>query len=164
MSKRTVHHTLKCILLCFSLFMGTHSVSAQDSIQWMTFDQLDDSLKVYPKKVFVYFYADWCTYCHKMDRVAFQDQKVATIMNADYYAVKMNIETSDTIHFGNQVFVNERLRKPNPVHQIPLLMASRKGQPFSLPAMVLLDEKFEAVARYFQYLSADQMARILERK
>ena len=153
------------MLLWLPLLMGGHCAVAQDAdqISWLTFEQLDDSLQVHPKKVFIDFYADWCTPCLKMDRVAFQDKQVVAILNTEYYAVKMNVETEDTIVFNDQVFVNENLNKPNPVHQIPALMARRKGKPFSLPAMVILNEKFEATARYFQYLNARQMIRVLKR-
>ncbi|MGB3850387.1 MAG: thioredoxin family protein [Tunicatimonas sp.] len=152
------------MLLWFALMMGGHRAFSQQtgSVRWLSFAQLDDSLKVHPKKVFVDFTADWCAYCRKMDKVAFRDQRVAALLNTDYYAVRMNVETPDTITFGNQVFVNERINKPNPVHQIALLMARRKGKPFSLPAMVVLNEKFEATARYFQYLNAEQMREVLE--
>lgn len=145
------------------LITGFHGSSAQESssIQWLTFEQLDDSLKVNPKKVFIDFYADWCTNCRKMDRETFQNLEVASILNNDFYAVRMNIESPDTVFFGKQVFVNERIKKPNPVHQIALLMASQKGKPFSLPAMVMLNANFEATARYFQYLNAAQMMGIL---
>jgi thioredoxin-related protein len=128
----------------------------------MTFEQLDDSLQMHPKKIFINFYADWCVYCHQMDKIAFQNPDVAAILNNNYYAVRMNVETADTVFFGNQVFINERINKRNPVHQIALLMASRKGKPFSLPAMVFLNENFEATARYFQYLNTEQMIEILK--
>lgn len=156
-----VIHTLMPLLL--TLMVGGRALSQQsEPVHWLTFEQLDDSLQAQPKKVFVAFYADWCAYCRKMDKVAFRDERVVALLNTDYYAVRMNIETVDTITFGNQVFVNERINKPNPVHQIPWLMASRKGKPFSLPAMVMLDEKFQATARYFQYLNAEQMREVLD--
>ena len=152
------------LLLWLTLITGGHCAFSQqpEPVQWLTFAQLDDSLKVHPKKVFVDFYADWCAYCRKMDRVAFQDKQVAAILNTDYYAVRMDIETPGKVTFGNQVYVNERVHKPNPVHQIALLMASRKGKPFSLPAMVVLNENFEATARYFQYLDTPQMIEVLK--
>ncbi len=99
----------------------------------------------------------------KWIKIPLQMLKVAVLLNNNYYAIKMNIESPDTVVFGNQIFVNERMNKRNPVHQIARLMAGREGKPFSLPAMVLLDEYFEATARYFQYLNAEQMVEILER-
>lgn len=147
------------------LFTNT-LVFAQSSkeINWISFSQLDDSLKVNPKKVFVDFYADWCSYCKEMERTTFEDTKVIDLLNQEYYAVKMNIESRDTIVFGSQTFVNKKYNKMNPVHQIALLMASRKDKPFSLPAFVVLDDNFSATARYFQFLDASSMVNILIKK
>ena len=49
---------------------------ANTEVQWISFEQLHDSLKVHPKKVFIDFYAAWCSPCLKMDEVAFKDPKV----------------------------------------------------------------------------------------
>lgn len=155
-------HTFGRLVLVLLLLVSQKAYSQQPvAVQWLTFEQLNDSLAVRPKKVFIDFYADWCTYCRKIDQVALQDPQVVQVLNETYYAVKMNVESKDTITFGNQVFVNKRLKKSNPVHEIALLMASRKGKAFSLPAMVVLNEKFEATARYFQYLDAAQLLQIL---
>lgn len=157
--------TLRTSLIFVLLNTAALPASAQDAgpVNWLTFEQLADSLLVKPRPVFVEFYADWCTNCIKMDKVAFQDPAVASLLNEAYYAVRMDVESQDTIYFGKQIFVNERIRKRNPVHQIALLMASRDDQQFSLPAMVVLDENFVATARYFQYLSIEQILEILQR-
>jgi len=76
----------------------------------------------------------------------------------------MNVESIDTIYFGNQKFVNERANRRNPVHQIPLLMGNQKNKPFSLPALVFMDQTFKATARYFQYLNKEQLMKILKNK
>ena len=161
----TRRSTLRVVFLTLLAWAAGENLYAQETtrVQWLTFEQLEDSLRANPRKVFVDFYADWCTYCRKMDRVAFKDKAVVELLNKEYYAVKMNIESRDTIDFGGTRFVNQNAKKVNPVHQIPLLMASREGKPFSLPAMVILDEKFRAKARYFQYLDARQMEEALRR-
>lgn len=132
-------------------------------INWISFTQLNDSLQVKPKKVFINFYADWCTYCKEMDRTTFTDIKVINLLNNEYYAVKMNIESKDSIVFGGQTFVNKRRKKLNPIHEIALLMAGRKDKAFSLPAFVLLNEHFSATARYFQFLDTASMVDILSK-
>lgn len=143
------------------LFPLSSLAQESKSVPWLTFEQLEDSLKSNPKPVFIEFYADWCTACKRMERDAFRNVSITVALSNDYYAVRMNVETTDSITCGGQVFVNENSHKINAVHQIPLLMASRKDAPFSLPAMVILDEHFEAKARYFQYLSAGQLEKIL---
>ncbi len=132
-----------------------------EKINWISFNQLNDSLQVNPKKVFVGFYADWCVYCKEMDRTTFQNEKVIKQLNENYYAVKMNIESDEKITFGNQTFINKKAKKINPVHEIALLLASRKNKPFSLPAYLVFNEKFEAQARYFQYLDPIALLKII---
>ena len=138
-------------------------LSAQkDEIHWISFEQLEDSLNVKPKKVLISFYADWCSYCKKMDKVANQDRLVISTLNKDYYAVKMHAESKDTIVFEGKEFFNGQLGKQrNPIHQIPLLFTSSKGYPFSLPATIILDKEFRVVRREFQYITTKKMQRIL---
>ena len=144
--------------------LSAQGVSAQNqAINWLDFEQLEDSLAVKPRPVFISFYADWCAYCKKMDRVAFRDPGVVSRLNSDYLAVRMNAETRDTIVFGGQTYVNRDFgRKRNPTHDIPLLLATRENYPFSLPAMILLNDTFEITGRYFEYLTPRELIEILE--
>jgi len=159
----TTWNSKTVVLIGLSLLLA-QSLSAQDdrSIQWLNFEQLEDSLVKQPKKVFIDFYADWCVYCKKMDQAAFRDAEVISKLNQSYYAVKMNVESSDTIYFGGEVLMNQQLEtKRSPVHDIALRLASRKGRSFSLPAIVILNKNFEVEARYFKYLSPADLLKIL---
>ena len=153
----------KWLFFLWLLMIPVEFLSAQkDEIHWISFEQLEDSLNVKPKKVLISFYADWCSYCKKMDKVAYQDRLVISTLNKDYYAVKMHAESKDTIVFEGKEFFNGQLGKQrNPIHQIPLLFASRKGYPFSLPATIILDKEFRVVRREFQYITTKKMRRIL---
>lgn len=147
-----------------SLFLSNY-LSAQQvkSIKWITFEQLEDSLKVTPKKVFISFYADWCVYCEKMKKTAFRDKAVVSILNQKYYAVKMNAESRDSITFGGVTYTNQNIGKSRrPTHQISLLLASRKNKPFSLPVNLILDKTFKVTHRYFNYLSPKKLVAVLD--
>lgn len=134
-----------CLFIGVILFSGTFARAQNaEKIHWINFNQLNDSLKVNPKKVFVTFFADWCSFCKQMDRETFTDKNVIEVLNKDYYAVKMNIESTETIYFGEQVFTNQRSKKINPIHEIALALVSRKNHVFSLPAMIFFDKQFVA--------------------
>lgn len=147
-------------------FLASISLQAQNkAINWLSFEQLEDSLVVKPKKVFIDFYADWCAYCKKMDEAAYKDPRVISILNTDYYAVKMNAEAANDISFDGHLFSNKEFgKKRNPVHEIALLLAAREGIPFSLPAIVILDDSFTVTKRYFEYLSPKKMQIVLDVK
>lgn len=149
--------------LTLSLFTcGSLSAQQLKSVNWITFEQLEDSLQVKPKKVFISFHADWCVYCKKMEKTTFKNKTVISILNKKYYAVKMNAESKDTIVFEGISYVNKNFgKKRRPTHQIPLLLASRKSRPFSLPVNLILDKKFKIRERYFEYLSSKKMIEIL---
>lgn len=149
------------VLLCFFLpVVGVQSQAPR--IQWLSFEQLEAALAAEPREVLVDFYADWCAYCKKMDEAAFRDPEVIEVLNSRYYAVRMNAESIDTIRFEGIQYVNREYgKKRNPVHEIPKLLASREGVPFTLPAVVLLDKSFLIRNRYFEYLSPERMRTIL---
>ncbi|MGB5818702.1 MAG: thioredoxin fold domain-containing protein [Saonia sp.] len=152
-------------LLVITVLTVSSKLSAQDAaINWLNFEQLEDSLSVKPKKVFIDFYAEWCTYCKKMDKAAFKVPEIVSKLNSEYYAVKMNVETSDTIIFEGQKYLNKDFgKKRNAIHEIPLLLASREGIPFSLPAIIMFDESFTVTHRYFEYLAPKRMLEILKK-
>lgn len=154
----------KVTYLILYLLLSQNLGAQQDAkVHWLTFEQLEDSLAIKPKKVFIDFYADWCVYCKKMDKVAFKNATVISKLNKEYYAVKMNAESTDTIVFGGEIFVNKQVgKKRNPTHEIPLLLASRKNYPFSLPVMVILNKKFEVTNRYFEYLDSKRLLEALK--
>ncbi|WP_299523588.1 thioredoxin fold domain-containing protein [Winogradskyella sp.] len=150
-------------LLTILLSLST-SVDAQEteSVNWISFEQLEDSLALKPKKVFIDFYTDWCTYCRKMDKVVFTKSEVINLLNTDYYAVRFDAETHTDISFGGKTLVNDQVKKSrNPIHQIAQLLATREGQ-FVAPTLVVLDKDFKVTARYFEYMDSKELVDVLE--
>lgn len=148
------------VLTFLLMIIMNYETVAQEkqTINWITFEQLDDSLSTKPKKVLINFYADWCSYCKKMDRVSFTKPEIIQKINEEYYAVKMNAESTDTIAFDGATFTNKNsLTERNAIHEIPTLLASRKNTSFSLPAIIFLDEKFKVRKRYFEYMSPKKL-------
>jgi thioredoxin-related protein len=150
-------------LIAISLFLCA-PLSAQEgeSVRWLSFEQLEDSLAVQPKKVFIDFYTDWCVYCRKMDKVVFTKSEVIELLNEEYYALRFDAETDIVVSFGGRQFINDQVgQSRNPLHQIAQLLALREGR-FVAPTMVLLDEEFKVTARYFEYMDSKQLLKTLK--
>jgi len=147
------------ILTLWGLQVGAQSTS---KVNWITFEELADSLRAKPKKVFIDFYTDWCAYCRKMDKQVFTNPKIAQKLNTDYYAVRMDAETRDTIHFDGQAYVNQQAQtQRRGFHELALLLGQRSGE-FVLPTLLVLNEQFQLEHRRFQYLHSKQLLKLLE--
>ena len=127
------------------------SYSQSSTINWMTWSEMvalrkTDSIK---KKVFIDLYTGWCGWCKKMDKSTFLDPAIVQYMNANYYAVKFDAETRDTVIFNNMTFLNS---DPTFVKKSPYSRGrthwfahSLLDGKLSYPSYVILDEKFVRV-------------------
>ena len=158
-----IHRLKHCLaLLLVALCLQSADAQRKSQVQWISFEQLEDSLSKKPKKVFIDFYTGWCTYCRKMDKEVFTKPAVAEILNNQYYAVKMDAETTDTIRFDGQFFVNKSTAKRRRgIHELAFLLGQRDGQ-FAPPTMLVLDSEFTVKRRYFEYMHSKQLLEALE--
>ena len=148
----------------FIFLAGVLSLEAQDDaeINWKTWPELEQAIKEEPKPIFIFFHAKWCAYCKKIERKIFKRPEVIAKLNSKYYAVEMDVKLTDTITFDGVKFINKQtLTKRNGIHEIPLLLASREGIPFSLPATIILNKDFTFKERFFEYYTSKQLLKFL---
>lgn len=147
------------------MILSTETNAQKSNINWITFEQLEDSLKIKPKKIFISFYTNWCVYCKKMDNAAFKNNDIIKMLNTKYYAIQLNAETTDTLTFKKRSYINREFGKTRkPTHDIALLLGSRKNKPFTLPVLLILNQKLKIEERLFEYLSPQQLLSVLETK
>lgn len=139
-------------ILFFAAAISNSFAQQKDSINWISFEQLSDSLTVNPKKVLLFFHTDWCAYCRKMQSATLSDPEVVHELNANYYAVSFDAEQVDTVHFDGRAFANEVSKKrTGSYHALTKLLAPR-GDKFVFPTTIILDKDFAVEQRYFNYL------------
>jgi thioredoxin-related protein len=85
-----------------------NTVAQQEPVKWYTIQEALILNKNQPKKFMIDVYTDWCGWCKKMDRETFTNPVIAKYLNENYYPVKFNAETFDTIVFQDKTFVNDR--------------------------------------------------------
>lgn len=156
-----IHMTRYIGILFFLLFAMPSSAQQRDTVHWLSFEQLSDSLAVKPQKVLLFFHTDWCTYCRKMERDIFTRPEVVRVLNDSYYAVHFDAESVDTVYFDGQSITNESTRKRRgQYHDMAKLLAARDGQ-FVFPTILILNPDFTVQQRFFQYLDKKKLLDIL---
>jgi len=151
------------LLLLFLFPVINMNSQEKETIQWKTWEQLEVALNKDPKPVFLFFQAEWCAYCKKIKRNALQDPAIVKKLNNDYYALQMDVESTDRIFFDQQWFENKQAETmQNGVHELPLLLASRKDHPFSLPVTLVLNADFTVRNRVFEYYTTKDLLEILK--
>lgn len=73
-------------------------------INWKTIDEVEQLMKTKPKKVLVDAYTSWCGWCKRMDKNTFQHPEIAKFVNNNFYAIKFDAETKETINFKGKDF------------------------------------------------------------
>ena len=89
------------------------------------------------KLFFVEFYADWCTPCKWMDKTTFRDKDVVEMMNDNYVALKLDIETTEGSGLKSEYSVR------------------------MLPTIIIFNSKGEMIERVEKTLSPESMKSLL---
>ncbi|MBU2926888.1 thioredoxin family protein [Winogradskyella psychrotolerans] len=155
---------MKYVLSVLFILLISQTVLSQhdDTIQWKTWTALEKAIAQEPKPVFIYFNAEWCVYCKKLERDVFTKKEVIKTLNKNYYAVEMNVESLDTIVFDGVTFINKQAEtKRNGIHELPLLLASQENEPFTLPATLILNRNFAIEQKIYNYYTSKQLLEML---
>lgn len=130
--------------------------SDPDGIQWVSFEEAVKLSEKNPKKIFIDVYTHWCGWCKKMDASTFKEPEVVSFINANFYPVKLNAETKDTIRFRDKEF------KFVPEYKANELAVSLLNGKMGYPSYVLLDETFGLMSPAIQsYLTKEDLMPIL---
>jgi thioredoxin-related protein len=127
-----------------------------EGIHWITsIDELQAKMKEHPKKVYMDVYTGWCGWCKKMDASTFTNPSVIKYMNANFYAVKLDAERQDVIHFLGKDYKYEPQYKAN-TFAVEMLKGS-----MSYPTTVIMMENFQNPQPIAGYLTVPQLETVL---
>jgi thioredoxin-related protein len=68
------------------------TASKTSSIDWQPYAKGIDIAKMQDKPVFLYFHADWCTYCTKLKKTTFADRDVLNYLNDNFISIAIDTE------------------------------------------------------------------------
>jgi len=133
----------------------------EPSINWINFEQLSDSLEHNPKPVLIFFHTDWCSYCKKMLKETFVNERVIEKLNSEYYAVEFDAESIDSIYFDGITYTNEvSSKRAGKYHQLAKILMGENNKAV-FPTTMLLNADFSVKTKKYSYLSVKQILNIL---
>lgn len=94
------------LLLSFIFINPNIGQKHSGPINWLSLSEADSLYKIQPKPMFIDVYTDWCGWCKRMDATTFQDQSVASYLNANFYPVKLDAEMDDSVVFMGNTYHN----------------------------------------------------------
>jgi thioredoxin-related protein len=127
-----------------------------DKIQWMTLADATKKMQQQPKKIFIDFYTSWCGWCKRMDATTFEDPAVVAYMNKNFYAIKFNAETHDSVRYKDKTYGFKPDYKSNE------FAAQMLNGQMSYPTSVYMDESMAEIAPVAGYLTGEQLLPVLK--
>ncbi|MFO7964160.1 MAG: DUF255 domain-containing protein [Desulfobacterales bacterium] len=70
----------------------SESVSSNERVKWHSYDAGMRQSEAEGKNVLISFYADWCTFCEKMEKETFKEPAIAKFLNENFISIKVDTE------------------------------------------------------------------------
>lgn len=148
-----------CLFPAFSFQPSKILDTAEPSVNWLTFSQLNDSMRLRPKRVFVKIYTDWCGPCKLMDKKTLSKARIIEPLSKFYYSVAFNAEKTDSILFKDSLFqFNPNLGRG--IHNLAVHLGKENGT-VSYPTILILDENLNVIYRYPAFMSVPNLEEVL---
>lgn len=134
---------LKRVFVTFALlFVSTEISFAQHEeglVKWLTFKEAQEKNKLAPRPLIVDIYTDWCGWCKHMMRTTYSNENIAGYINNNFYPVKFNAETKDTIEYNGKVY-KPLSPEPKTPHELAVKFL---GSSLSYPSTVFVTNNYE---------------------
>ena len=99
-------------------------------------------------------YTSWCGWCKKMDASTYTNDVIVKYVNKNYYPIRFNAETKDTINFNGKDYTNT-----GGTHSLAMYLLSNK---LSYPTVVYLDEDLSLLQAVPGYMDAKSFEMVIK--
>lgn len=111
--------TLVLVISYFTLQANGNANNSSDQSSGKTFEEILKLAQKDKKKVVIQVYADWCSWCKKMEKETYPNQEVQKELNRNYYLYRLNGESSETIEYDGRKWTKAELTKAFGIRGFP---------------------------------------------
>jgi thioredoxin-related protein len=87
------------------LLMGSNGLAhGQTGPEWVSLEDGQNAASKDRKVLFVFFEADWCGICKRMKKEAFRDAEVLSLLESQFIAVSVDIDSKQTVFFNGKEY------------------------------------------------------------
>jgi thioredoxin-related protein len=137
---------LKSMIVLSALTVAlTFSVlaSADDAeVNWLTIEEAQERFQEEPRMIFVDVYTSWCGWCRRMTSETYTHPRIAQLLNAQFYPVKLNAEQEEPIIFQGVTYENENIGQRRATHNFAIALLQGR---MSYPSVAFFDENFQLI-------------------
>ena len=152
----------RAIFILFCAWFGLYSVGVEaQTLQWTSFENLNDSLRKERRPLLIFIHTDWCKYCKMMEVKTFTNPELVKILNREFYCLDLNAEEARTIPFLNRKYKFKATGVNTGVHELAELLGTEKGR-LTYPTTVFFDQNLQLLSRVAGALDAKQLQQICE--
>ncbi len=123
------------------------------AVNWISFEEAYKKCKVNPRPIMIDVYTTWCGPCKMMSAQTFNNPFIATYINENFYAVKFDAETKDSVKFDEYLFVSLDPANPKSTHQFA---ASILDNQLAYPSIVFLNNQIQRIDILKGFMPANQ--------
>ena len=138
------------LLLALTPFIAFSQGAVKTEIDWIPLEKAKKYAKKYDKNILVFFYKKDCPYCEEMKRETLSDKTVIDLINHNFFPVKIDSRTKDTILYNGIKYSNQQpishgsTFRHDFYHEVARF--NRNGEDLTTtPTVVLFNSKFEKI-------------------
>ena len=108
-------------------------------VNWLSIKEAQQKNKEVQKPFIIDIYTDWCGWCKHMMKTTYSNAGIANYINSNFYPVKFDAETKDTIEYNGKIY-KPTSKEPKTPHELAIKFL---GTSLSYPSTMFVTNNFE---------------------